>query len=488
MGKESNEYQWVGEVLHRPDFPMILNSTTSNITGWLYTLKLNGNPVEVLHNTFLVAQKCNGNDLGASKIFCKVKEVRSFKDKKFTFETSVDQLAVIVELEPKYEISTDYEGEIRTQDISDFKLRFPSDEELTRVYGLPRDGIVLGKWHISYDKSLEYKYNPENIYESVFVTGVQKSGKTNFLKFLTLQFSQSKEKPAIIILDVEGEYFSTMKVLGLENVQEYSISITNNSKYTLPISGIAPEDVQYFMPDLPTKTSEIIERYSKKIFEKLRNEGRLTKTNFLNEIESQIQTNTKIHFSQRSAIVRSLMSNNFDLFDQENKIPLTPEELLIPGKISIINLSLLDHDIHQRAAALYFLIMLHHHKLTTTNQVKVILVVDEARRLFPKGNRFEIGKEYMHRIAKKVGDITHQGRKRKYGIVFATQSPNDIHPEIVGLCNTKVCFRLPGHKTWIREFLGKEFLSGMDMLPIGTAVIACTGQHEPIKIKIPKVV
>jgi len=487
MDEESNEYYWIGEVLHKPDFPMILNSTTSNITGWLYTFKSNGNPVEVLPNTFLVAQKCNGNAPEDSKIFCKVKEIRSFKDKKPTFEIGVNQLVAMVELEPKYEISKDYEGKVRTQDISDFKLRFPSDEELARVYGLPRDGIVLGKCQIYYNKSLDYKYNPEKIYESMFVTGVQNSGKTNFLKFLILQFSQSNERPAIIILDVEGEYFPTMKALGLENVQEYSISTTNNSQYTLPISGIAPEDVQYFMPDLPTKTSEIVEKYSKKIFEKLRNEGKLTKTNFLNEMVYQIRINTNIHFSQKHAIIRSLISNNFDLFDQENKIPITPDELLIPGKISIINLSLLDHDIYQRAVALYFLIMLHRHKLTTNNQVNVILVVDESRRLFPKRNRFEIGKEYMHRIAKKIGDITHQGRKRKYGIVFATQSPNDIHPDIVSLCNTKVCFRLPGHKTWIKEFLGKEFLSEMDMLPTGTAVIACVGQHEPIKIKVPKV-
>jgi hypothetical protein len=487
MNEKNNGLEWVGEVLHRPDFPMILNSTRSNITGWLYTLKLNGNPVEVLHNTFLVAQKCNGNSNNNTKIFCKVKEVRSFKDKKATFEASVDQLAAIVELEPKYEISDDYEGEVRTQDISDFKLRFPTDEELVRVYGIPQQGIVLGSWQISYNKNLEYKYRVESIYESMFVTGVQRSGKTNFLKFLISQLSQSQEKPAIIVLDVEGEYFHTIIKLGILNSKEYVLSMGEDSEYTLPLSGIAPEDVQYFMPEIPPKTSEIIESYSRKIFQKLVAEGKLNKKHFIGEMQYQIQLNPNLHFSQKPAIIRSLMSNSFDLFDQENKKPITPEELLIPGKVSVINLSNLDHDTHQRTAALYFLTMLYHYKLTSKNPLGVILIVDEARRLFPKDGKFELRKEYISRIAKKVADINHQGRKRKYGIVFATQSPTDINSQIISLCNTKVCFRLPGHKNWIREFLGKEFLQEMEDLPTGTAVIACTGQHEPLKIKIPKV-
>ncbi len=129
--------------------------------------------------------------------------------------------------------------------------------------------------------------------------------------------------------------------------------------------------------------------------------------------------------------------------------------------------------------------MFHRYKLKSNSKINLVFIVDEAHRLFPRRASYELRREYMLRIAHKVSEVTHRGRKRNYGIVFATQSPSDITPEIIDLCDTKVCFRLSGHRKWVQQFLGKEYYKELDEMETGIAIISCKGVHETVKIEIP---
>ena len=475
--------EWIGQVMQRPDFPMKLNTRIKVLEGFLYTKNLGDSPLETQHGMYLIAQ--NGSEY--PKIFCKVTQIDSYKEVKSTYESSISGLTAIVALEPQYEISDGYEGELRTQCLEGFKLRFPNDEEFGIIYRIPKEGLHLGNWRISHSKCLEYKYPIEKIYKSMFVSGVQGTGKTNFLKFLvkTLSSSIYENKPAIVIVDVEGEYSKSIEKL--ENVEKYVVSPGNDiGNVTLSISEIAPEDLQYFMPEMESKTSELMDKIVKNCYEHLeKTYGRFTKEQLLTTIGYQVRTDMLFHPAQRPAILRALETNNFDLFNQAGKEILTADKLLIPNKINIIDLSSLEHDSQQRAAALYLLTMFHRYKLKSNNKINLALIIDESHRLFPRVASYELRREYMLRIAHKISEITHRGRKRNYGIVFATQSPSDITPTIIELCDTKVCFRLSGHKQWIQQFLGKEYCKELDELETGTAIISCKGVHEPVKIEIP---
>jgi DNA helicase HerA-like ATPase len=93
------------------------------------------------------------------------------------------------------------------------------------------------------------------------------------------------------------------------------------------------------------------------------------------------------------------------------------------------------------------------------------------------------------RVAKFVEEVTHRGRKRNYGILLATQSPADIAQSIVGLCETKMFFRVAGHQTWLKEHVGsKEVVKSISNLPNFQAYIIVKGSsREPVAIGFPNV-
>jgi DNA helicase HerA-like ATPase len=73
-----------------------------------------------------------------------------------------------------------------------------------------------------------------------------------------------------------------------------------------------------------------------------------------------------------------------------------------------------------------------------------IMIIDEAHRFFPARRREGYGEqaEYSDLVSKKITNIARLGRARQLGLIFATHSPEDVHPIILQLTNTKVFFRL----------------------------------------------
>jgi len=114
--------------------------------------------------------------------------------------------------------------------------------------------------------------------------------------------------------------------------------------------------------------------------------------------------------------------------------------------------------------------------------------LDEIQRLIPK-SKSTSDSEYQKRIVKFLDEVVHRGRKRNYGVIFATQSVADVKKEIIDLCNTKVFFQTQGSGiNYIKEyFSNKEDLEQLKKLPVGQAFITSKGKHEPVEIKFPNI-
>ena len=122
-------------------------------------------------------------------------------------------------------------------------------------------------------------------------------------------------------------------------------------------------------------------------------------------------------------------------------------------------------------------------KKKNENDSGVLFYLDEVQRLLPK---ILSNSDNQKRIIHYLGEIHHRGRKRKYGVIYATQSPLDIKKEIIDLCNTKVFFQIQGDASnLLKEYLNKEERERLRQLPIGQAFITSKGKHEPVEIKFP---
>ena len=189
--------------------------------------------------------------------------------------------------------------------------------------------------------------------------------------------------------------------------------------------------------------------------------------------------------STKDAIRRAMTSISLRIFDVPNATPIDFETMLTPGKITILNSYNL-RDIHQRIVGLYLLAILHKRALKGKEKMRVIFILDEVQRLLPN-SKSQADSDYSKRIIKFLDEVVHRGRKRDYGVIFATQSVKDVKKEIIDLCNTKFFFQTQGSGlNYIKEyFSNKEDLERLKRLPQGYAFITNKGKHEPVEIKFP---
>jgi DNA helicase HerA-like ATPase len=203
-------------------------------------------------------------------------------------------------------------------------------------------------------------------------------------------------------------------------------------------------------------------------------------------IISEANSSGLVHYHQRPAIARAVLSPSLTLLDQKDKTPLTPGLLFAPGTVSVIDYQGLDQN-KKRVVAVYLLQMLSRFKMDTPNyDPGVVLVIDEAELLFP-ANPSKGDKDYVLRIESRIEDITNRGRKRKYGVILVTHLPSEVSQKVAELANTKIAFGCSGANRWIRDNFGKEYVSEINSLPTGICRIKVnvdTINQGPINARI----
>jgi hypothetical protein len=72
-------------------------------------------------------------------------------------------------------------------------------------------------------------------------------------------------------------------------------------------------------------------------------------------------------------------------------------------------------------------------------------------------------------------------------MVVCTQSPSDVHGDIVTNCDVKFTFNVSGQDGWVRENLGKEFVAGVKSLVTGECYVdlrKVTGVSAPVRTRL----
>jgi len=301
---------------------------------------------------------------------------------------------------------------------------------------------------------------------------------------------------AIVILDVEGQFSRQMEILlkkidkmcKQQNIQLPILDtkcIPHNS--TLAFSELDLYYLEHFMSKLTVKTRD----HFKVALKNIERESITGFDDLYAKLSYELEKNQVIHTSIKKALSGALLSLRRiadELFDQEMKTPITSEELLVPGKITVLDISPLN-DEDKRYVAIYLLALLDQQKRKSGNPTRTVLVFDEAHKLFPQvPPRSE--KDYVERIINFVADIVHRGRKRKYSVIISTQSPKDVAKEISKLCDTDIIFEVSGQNSWIREQVYSKVARQkiQTLRGVGVAHVVCKGttmaDYAP-KVRIP---
>lgn len=139
------------------------------------------------------------------------------------YSTIITPVILHVELltEKNFEIINDklvLKGEI-TPPVSPIEPRspvfLPNSNIIQELLGIPKEGIPIGVLYqgVKERKDVDVKINYETLYHHVLIVGTTGSGKTVFLKNLTLSLSNTKlknEMPLVIAFDIQGDYLHTI--------------------------------------------------------------------------------------------------------------------------------------------------------------------------------------------------------------------------------------------------------------------------------------
>ncbi len=483
--------------------------------GWINTIK--GKPLQLIMGQdnkmegFLYPNKAHQVKVGycvivekeddGVRIMCIVKKIECSEDS-FPGETSSHKEENYkITLIPVGQFTPEGYQDLLPQTIIGGKIKIPRNEEFCEFKKIPQNGLPIGNIQ-GLNTGIPYPLEIKTLYQSVFMSGQQGTGKTTALKSMALQIAQVKNSPAQIILDNEGEYGNlrsipsnkkaeaTMKKHGIKELelgQFRLINIDTNGGYCLTLKAIDPIDLPYFLHELTAISHDTLQTIIYDIIED--NKGQEFTLPELTRLIIKYMDNKKYGATDgtQKAIMRAMTSISLRIFDVPGVKPIDFESLLISRKVTVINTFHL-RDVHQRIVGLYLLAMLHKRALKGKEMINVVFFLDEIQRLLPK-SKSQADSEYQKRIIKFLDEVVHRGRKRDYGVIFATQSVADVKKEIIDLCNTKAFFQTQGSGiNYIKEyFSNKEDLERLKKLPVGQAFITSKGKHEPVEIKFPKI-
>lgn len=479
---------WLNTIPGKP--LQIVRGKPNKIEGYLYPKMAE----QVREKSLLKVVTDNHTVLG-----CKVEKIECYEESASTVTKTHKEENYKIALNPEIEFSTEGFCDVRPQTIIGGKIKKLTVQEYYLYKNIPQNGMVLATIEGLLDKT-PYRLNMRTMYQSCFIGGVQNTGKTSSLRYLTLLLAQQPNAPAQIIFDAEEEYLDlaniptnqksrlTMlehEVKSIEKSKFEVLTLGGDSKYCLTLRDLDPLDLPLFLHELTSITHSTLQRIIKDIL--IDHEGKEFSFPELKEaiLKYVDFKNYRLNPQTKSAIERALMPISLDLFDKPKYIPINIKSMLESGKISVLN-CFDANDEEQRIIALFLLSALHKHKMKKRNNTYdsgIIFYLDEVQRLLP---RLLSNSDNQKRIIHYLGEIHHRGRKREYGVIYATQSPLDIKKVIIDLCNTKILFQIQGDASnLLKEYLNKEEREHLKQLPTGQAFITTKGEQDPVEIKFP---
>ena len=125
-----------------------------------------------------------------------------------------------------------------------------------------------------------------------------------------------------------------------------------------------------------------------------------------------------------------------EAFDQINLPSLDPVRMMVPGRVSVIDVSVANDvvknmvtaDLLRKAFAL---------KITQPSTPPTLLVIEEAHSFISRESA-----QTMQATLQMLRNVTRRGRKRWLSLAFVSQQPGHLPPEIFELCNTRIVHTL----------------------------------------------
>lgn len=330
--------------------------------------------------------------------------------------------------------------------------------------------------HISDEKGIfiKAKLPEEMFYYQVLICGKTGAGKTVSAKYLAQYFVEELEGAVLAVnvkdvdllkMDLPSETKNKNVIKEWDEIGQKAHSIDNfviyypanaqipktkkvtatSKKVTLDVHKIEPEALVGLLQgitDAAAQSLPNIFRYwqqekmgengtfeeFKRYFENGRNENLLFDTLNSRGEQSQIP----LHRGTFDSIQRKLDAAT-DFFDNPDAETLDSEDILVPGKMSVI-------DVANKNGILFGSILLRQlldrivlAKSEGKSDVPILIMIDEVHQFYDSDSTRE--------ALGALDTISRTGRSQRIGVVFLSQNPSDMPRGLFNVINTKIFFK-----------------------------------------------
>lgn len=400
-----------------------------------------------------------------------------------------------------------------------YRVRWPHTLDLD-LMGFPRDGIGLGLQK-SGTSQLPYLLPIEALYRSLFVVGGMGGGKTNLISTVTRAIANrptsdfaGHRRPAVVILDAEGRHeYSDLGVdvradlrgevedagIAPHGVRDFHYFQIGPGERTFRLGDLTPHDTAIFPATLPAKSERSWKIGAEAFWRRAQSTHRPVLATEFSGAMAGAAMPLGLNAAMRTALVRAAQDSCWDVFDIPNTPPLGVSDLLVPGRVSVVDVSRLEGLDRQRAAGLALLTIFDIAKRSQPQHpCPVVLVIDEATRLVPASFAGMSGREYSEKMGNWLRDVLHRGRRAGYGLLIATQYPDDVLKGLADQPQTKIAFSLPQkYDRWVNSNFGPSAGETLRMIAtVGVGFVGRTSRvdgdptgaaHPPTLVQFPQV-
>jgi hypothetical protein len=349
-----------------------------------------------------------------------------------------------------------------------------SPEELAELHGFTGD-MVLGTLAGQDDLCVRLQSKNKSVLpRNLGIFGTVGSGKSNTAQVVIEEAAASGW--AVILIDVEGEYTEMdqptdqagladslapfgRRPAGVADFHVLSPASCAGDRpdselFTLRLAdfetGVIGEILQVSLPERNALT-DCVEYHQQKARSKLAT-GEREGLQTLLDASPQARLPFTLRTLRERAAERAPRSTEFadyaglaaklawlvqsEAFDLPTLHALDPAKLMVPGRVSVIDVSIANDFVKNMVTA-DLLRKTFALKLTQPATPPTLLVIEEAHSFISR-ERAETMRATLHMLR----TVTRRGRKRWLSVAFVSQQPGHLPPEIFELCNTRIVHAL----------------------------------------------
>jgi DNA helicase HerA-like ATPase len=297
------------------------------------------------------------------------------------------------------------------------------------------------------------------------ISGAGKSYATTIL----LEELYNYGKLGVIVIDPHGEY---SKIIPEMAGDKQRIEIIKASFISIGVPELSAWDISEFIPDMTVVQTRVLDN----LITELRKKRDLYGLPDLIRDTDQSET---INVRTKEALIGWLHSLDRTFLFSAQTSPVM-DQIIQPGKVTILDLSEIQNLRSRRIIVLHFLKGLYY--LRTLNKIPPSLFVIEEAHQFSPENRRAVSKRIIETIAR-------EGRKFYASLCLISQRPVNMSVTALSQCNSNLILRI--RNPYDLDFIGR-ISEGIDRaalkvlpdLEIGEALLVGEGVNYPVFFRV----